>query len=54
MISFEFQKKLWGYGKGNLGYCVETWWCFCGFTIVHKKPNGIRGIVKVDFKELKK
>jgi len=46
MIRIEFQKKWFGKGKGNIGYAVETWWCFLGITLIHLRPNGIRGVVK--------
>ncbi len=48
MISFEFQRKFWGKGNSNQGYCREKWWCFLGITVIHRKPLGIRGLIKND------
>lgn len=45
MIKIEFQNKLFGYGKGHVGYAIEYWICILGFTVIYFKPTGIRGVI---------
>jgi hypothetical protein len=51
MISFEISRKFFGYGKDSQGYCFERWLTVLFITIIHRRPLGIRGIVKNEDKK---